>query len=242
MGTRRGTEGYNLQPGRTLGGRYEVLSLLGIGWEGEVYKVREIRTGIERGAKLYFPERDPRGRALLRYAHKLNKLKTCPIVIQYHHQDVCRIRGRKVEFLVSDYVDGEMLSSYIARQRGKRLPAFEALHALHALARGVESIHHLGEYHGDIHSDNVIIRRAGIGFDVKILDFFDLGSPSREKIQADVFDLVYTLYEMIGAAAGYAKAGPEIRQVVKGLKRGLIRKRFRTAGQLREGIENLRWE
>ncbi len=147
-----------------------------------------------------------------------------------------------MEFLVSDYVDGEMLSSYIARQRGKRLPSFEALHALHALARGVESIHHLGEYHGDIHSDNIIIRRAGIGFDVKLLDFFDLGPPGRERIQADVFDLVYALYEMIGGAPGYAKAGPEIREVVKGLKHSLIRKRFRTAGQLREGLENLRWE
>jgi len=242
MARSRDTDGYDLPPGRVLAGKYEVLTLLGKGWEGEVYEVREVRTGIERAAKIFFHERNPRGRALLRYAHKLNKLKACPVVIQYHHHDTAWVRGRKVEFVVSDYVEGEMLSTFIAQQPGKRLRSFEALHVLHALALGVEPIHHMGEYHGDIHSDNIIIRRSGVGFDVKLLDFFDLGAPTREKIQTDVFDLVYTLYEMVGGSERYAKAGPEIRQIVKGLKQSLIRRRFRTAGELRQGLENLRWE
>lgn len=241
MAATRGTGGYDLPPGRILGGGYEVLSQLGKGWEGEVYKVREIRTGIERAAKLFFQERNPRGRATLRYAHKLNKLKDCPVIIQYHHHDYARIRGRKVEFVVSDYVDGEMLSAFVARQRGKRLRPFEALHVLYALARGVEPIHHMSEYHGDIHSDNVIMRRKGIGFEVKLLDFFDLGAPTREKIQYDIIDLVHTLHEMIGGAACYSKAGPVVHQLVKGLKHTLILKQFRTAGQLREALENLQW-
>lgn len=242
MGAAKAVEGYDLPPGRTLGGRYEVISFLGRGWEGEVYKVCEVRTGIERAAKLFFPERNPRGRALIRYAHKLNKLKACPIIIQYHHQDSTRVRGQRVDFVVSDYVDGDVLSAFIARYRGKCLPAFQALHVLHALARGVEPIHHLGEYHGDIHSDNIMIRREGIGFDVKLLDFFDLGRPTRENIQDDVFDLIYVLYEMVGGAKGYSRTGPEIRQIVMGLKRSLIRRRFRTAGALRQGLENLKWD
>ena len=42
---------FDLTAGRKIAGKYEVLSLLGAGWEGEVYKIREIRTGIERAAK-----------------------------------------------------------------------------------------------------------------------------------------------------------------------------------------------
>ena len=44
---------FNLPPGVTIARKYEVLSKLGAGWEGEVYKIREIRTGIERAAKLF---------------------------------------------------------------------------------------------------------------------------------------------------------------------------------------------
>ena len=45
---------FDLAPGRILVRKYEVLSLLGAGWEGEVYHIRELATGIERTAKLYF--------------------------------------------------------------------------------------------------------------------------------------------------------------------------------------------
>ena len=55
------------------------------------------------------------------------------------------------------------------RQRGRRLSPFEALHLLHALVRGVEEIHAVGEYHGDLHSDNIIVRRRGLGFEVKVV-------------------------------------------------------------------------
>ncbi len=176
MATRSRQPGfYELPPGRSLGSRYEVVEFLGCGWEGEVYKVVEVRTGIERAAKIFYPQRNPRGRALLQYARKLNKLGHVPIIIQYHHQDTARVRGRVVEFMVSEYVPGELLSAFQARQPGKRLKSFEALHVFHALASGIAPIHQAGEYHGDLHTDNVVVRLRGIGFEVKLMDFFDLG-------------------------------------------------------------------
>lgn len=233
---------FDLEPGRTLGSRYEVAGFLGEGWEGEVYKVVENRTGIERAAKIFYPQRNPRGRALLRYARKLNKLKGNPVIIQYHHQDTARVHGQKVEFMVSEYVSGEMLSAFIQRQPGSRFRAFEALHILYALADGIAPIHYTGEYHGDIHSDNVIIKRRGIGFSIKLLDFFDLGRPSREKIADDVVDLAAILYELIGGKAHYARCGPEIKRIVCGQKRSLITKRYPSAGILRQALNNLAWE
>ena len=231
----------DLRPGLTLGRNYYVVEFLGAGWEGEVYKVEERRTGILRAAKIFYEQRSPNERQLKRYVRKMYKLRGCPIVTQYHHRDIARVGGRQTEILVSDYSEGEMLSDFLAKQPRKRLPSFEALHLLYALARGVEPIHFLGEYHGDIHSDNVMVWRSGLGFEVSLLDFFDLGRSTREKVQEDVYDLVGLLHEMIGGTDGYKKAGPDVRSVVLGRKHNLIRAQYRTAGQLRLALENLEW-
>lgn len=146
-----------------------------------------------------------------------------------------------MEFMVSEFVAGEMLSAFQARQPGKRFRSFEALNILHALATGIAPIHHAGEYHGDIHSDNIIIRRQGVGFQIKLVDFFDLGRPSREKIRDDVVDLAHTLHELVGGHDWYAKCGPEIKRIVCGLKRSLIVKRYPSAGVLSQALESLEW-
>lgn len=232
---------YGLAPGRKLGSYYEVVELLGRGWEGEVYKVVETATGIERAAKLFYPMRNERGRALQRYARKLNRLRSVPAIIQYHHRGTARIRGRQMEFLISELVEGELLSNLLKRQHAKRLQVFEAFHLLHAMAEAVEPIHELREYHGDLHSDNIIVRRRGIGFGIKLLDFFDLGRPTRVKIADDVVDLVNMFYELIGGPSRYARSGSQVKQIVCGKRRSTIHDRYPTAGQLKIALENLEW-
>jgi len=232
---------YNLQPGRTLGRNYFIVEFLGAGWEGEVYKVEERRTGVLRAAKIFYEGRRLSTVQMQRYAKKLNRMKRCNIITQYLHRDVARVGRETVEILVSDLAEGIMLSSFLEQQKRKRLSSFEALHLLHALAVGMEPIHYLGEYHGDIHSDNILVQRVGIGFEVHLLDFFDLGRPTKEKIQNDVIDLVSILHEAIGGQDGYSKTGSEIRQIVNGRKHSLIAKKFKTAGQLRIALENMEW-
>ncbi|MBU1318790.1 MAG: protein kinase [candidate division Zixibacteria bacterium] len=230
-----------LSPGRILGKNYEVVEFLGNGWEGEVYKIEERSTGIPRAAKIFYDRPRVSDSSLRRYARKMFKLRSCDIVTQYHHRDTVRMSGKSVDVMISDFVEGIMLSTFLGQQRGKRLSSFEALHVLYAVVSGIEQIHALGEYHGDIHSDNIMINRQGIGFEIHLLDFFDLGRPSRQKVQADVYDLVSLLYEMIGDKAGYTRTGSEIRQIVLGRKHTLIRERFRTSGDLRSALENLNW-
>ncbi|RMD82740.1 MAG: serine/threonine protein kinase [Candidatus Dadabacteria bacterium] len=244
MGARRppDIETFGLEPGRRLAGKYVVGELLGKGWEGEVYHVTEIATGIERAAKIFFPKRNPHNRALKFYARKLNKLRNCSILIQYHTQESFRYKGMQVPFLVSDYVEGELLSDLLARQPGGRLHPFEALHLLYALVRGVEEIHRLGEYHGDLHSDNVIVRRVGLGFDVKVVDMYHWGRATAAHLQDDVCYLVRILYDAVGGARHYAKQPPEIKAICCGLKRSLITKKFRTASHLRRYLETFEWQ
>jgi hypothetical protein len=232
---------FDIKAGRVLAGKYEVIQRLGRGWEGEVFLVSEHPTEIERAVKLFYPHRNPGDRIANFYARKLHRLRHCPIAIQYHTRETISYRRVPVTLLVSDFVEGELLSDFLRRQPGRRLTAFQALHLLHALATGIECIHQMKDYHGDLHSDNIIVQRYGLGFELKLLDFFHWGTPRPENIRDDVINLVKILHEAVGGAARYSRQPPEIKGICCGLKHGLILKKFRTAGQLREYLENLEW-
>ncbi|MFH2035787.1 MAG: protein kinase [Candidatus Zixiibacteriota bacterium] len=233
---------YDLKPGLTLGRNYFVVELLGVGWEGEVYKVEERRTGILRAVKIFYEHRRPTKIQMERYAKKMYKLRSCPIITQYHHRDIARVNRNQVEILVSDFAEGVMLSKFLNEQYRKRLSPFEALHLFYALVKGIERIHYLGEYHGDIHSDNIMVRRKGLGFKVYLLDFFDLGRSTKAKIQYDIYDLISVLHEIIGGASGYKVADDHIKKIIMGRKHSLIREKFKTAGDLRLALDNLVWD
>jgi serine/threonine protein kinase len=232
---------FDLPPGRSLTPKHEIICKLGAGWEGEVYKIRERSTGIERAAKLFFPQRNPRNKTSKSYAQKLHKLRHCSIVIQYHTEEYMTYRKTPITVLVSEYVEGELLSDFLHRQPGRRLSPFQALHLLHALAVGIEEIHHLREYHGDLHPENIIVSRYGLGFDLKLLDMFNWSTPKKQNIQDDICDLIRIFYDATGGAKYYAKQPPAVKTICCGLKRSLILKRFRTAAQLREHLETMRW-
>ena len=233
---------FDFPQGRVLAKKYEVIRKLGQGWEGEVYLVKEKLTDIERAAKFFFPQRNPDNKALKFYAKKLHDLRNIPIVIQYYTQETILYRGVEVPFLISDYVEGELLSSYLMRQPGKRLESFRALHLLHELACGIESIHHMKEYHGDLHTDNILINRFGLSYNIRLLDMFNWGASKNENIQQDVCDLIRIFYDALGGQKHYAKLPKEVKSICCGLKQSLIKKKFRTAGQLREYIETMTWE
>ncbi len=232
---------FDLPEGSILGDKYVVRERLGSGWEGEVFLVRERGTGIDRAAKFFYPQRNRSNRALRFHARKTHKLRHCPIMVQYLTQERIQYDGLEIPFLVSEFVEGEILTAFLKRQPGRRLHPFQALHLLHALAAGVEPIHQLGEYHGDIHTSNVIIERYGLGFSLKLIDMYRLDAPRKEKIHYDVCDLIYLFYEALGGRKTYRHHPPEIKQIIRGLKRTLILQQFRNAGQLRSFLENLRW-
>jgi serine/threonine protein kinase len=232
---------FDFPPGRIVAGKYEIDRLLGSGWEGEVYAIIERATGIRRAAKFYYPHRDPTGKAAIQYARKLDALRSCPILMQYYHQEVALVKRRKVTVVISELVEGQQLSEFIASQPRKRLSTFEALHVLYELAKGIAPIHARGEYHGDIHDDNIMIRRHGIGFDLKLLDFFDLGKPTRDKIHKDVLNLVEVFHALVGGRKQYAQQPKVVKEIVRGLKDSLILERFHSAGDIQRHLEALEW-
>ncbi len=234
-------ESFVLAPGRVIARKYEVVSKLGDGWEGEVYKIRERSTKIERAAKLFFPHRNPRNKTSNFYARKLHKLRHCPILIQYYTEETMIYRRMPITILVSEYVEGEMLSQFLKRQPGGRLLPFQALHLLDSLVVGMECIHRLREYHGDLHTDNVMVSRYGLRFDLKIMDMFHWVAPKRENIQDDIVSLIRLFYDALGGARYYRRQPDEVKTICCGLKRTLILKKFPTVSHLRQHLETMQW-
>jgi serine/threonine protein kinase len=235
-------EAFDLEPGRSIARKYEIVSKLGGGWEGEVYRIREKNTGIERAAKLFYPDRNVRNKAAVAYARKLHSLRDCPMVIQYHTEETILIRRTPITVLVSEYVEGEILTNFLARQPGGRLHPFQALHLLYALAKGISEMHRRREYHGDLHSDNIIVQHYGLEFDLKILDLIQWEAPKREGLQDDICDVIRMFYDALGGARFYPKQSRRIKDIIRGNKRSLILKRFPTATHLRLYLEALGWD
>lgn len=228
--------------GQQLAGKYRVVARLGGGWEGEVYLVREQGTGIDRAAKVFFPERNPGNTVGRAYAKKLHRLRHCEALVQYVNQETLTFRDCLVTLLVSEFVDGEPLSRYLAKQRGGRLTEFEALHLLYALAKALEPIHAAREYHGDLHSENVMVDRVGLRYQIKLLDFYmRRGATRSENIGGDVCDMARLLYDMVGGRKHYGRQSQQVKDICCGLKHSLILRKFRNAGRLRQHLEALRW-
>lgn len=235
-------ESFALQPGQTVGGHYTVTAMLGRGYEGEVYRVRERRTGVTRAAKLFFPHRNERDQAVRRYARKLERLRDCPLLMKYHHSETIRFETGPVTALISEYIEGEILDNFVQRQPGKRLAVFEAMCLLHTLAVGLEKVHSRREYHGDMHAGNVIIRRRGVFFDAKVVDLYDWGAPSAENRREDVINMIRLFYDALGGKSAYRSLPDEAKWICCGLKRGMIVDRFPTARHLRMHLERFEWD
>lgn len=228
---------FELAPGERINDKYLVEAFLGGGLQGEVYRVTELGTRVRRAAKLFFPQQNQGGRTARYYAQRLDRLRDCPIVIQYHHAEKIKVHGIDVICLLSEYVNGILLSDFIAKHPGSRLPAFKALHVLYPLVCGLESIHAQREYHGDIHPWNILIRPRGIFFDIKLIDFYNLGRPTAQHRREDIIDVVRLLYTMVGERRRYARQPPAIKAICRGMQRNLILQSFPTASHLRRHLE-----
>jgi len=233
---------FRFKPGIILLDKYEILSKLGSGWESEVYLVREKCVGVDRAAKFFFPQRNQRNRNMRFYARKLHKLRDCPILIQYHTQEKLDYNGVTLPFMVSEYVEGDLLSRFRKSLPGRRFTPFEGMHLLYALASGMEKVHQAHEYHGDLHDDNIIVRRRGLTYDLKLVDLYNWGTPSAENTKDDVCDMVRIFYDAVGGARHYSRQPQYVKNICCGLKRSLIIKKFRTAGHLRRYLETMSWE
>jgi Tol biopolymer transport system component len=151
-----------LAPGTRLG-PYEILSPLGAGGMGEVYRAVDERLKREVAVKVlsrfgsHDPERLKRFEQEARAASALSHPNILTIF------DVGENEG--VPFVVSELLDGETLRERLARGP---LPPRKAVELARELARGLAAAHEAGIVHRDLKPENVFLTKDGR---LKILDF-----------------------------------------------------------------------
>jgi eukaryotic-like serine/threonine-protein kinase len=152
----------SIAPGTRLAS-YDVLSLLGAGGMGEVYRARDTRLGRDVAIKV-LPESfalDPdRVTRFTREAKMLASLNHPGIAAIYGIEEQGATRA-----LVIELVDGEDLSQIIARGP---LPAADALAIARQIADALDAAHGAGVIHRDLKPANIKVKADGT---VKVLDF-----------------------------------------------------------------------
>jgi serine/threonine-protein kinase len=151
-------------PGTLLGGRYRILTLLGRGGMGEVYRAMDLTLGQSVALK-FLPEEAATNQRLLERFHgevRVARLVSHPNVCRVY--DIGQIEG--MPFISMEYVDGEDLSSLLTRIG--RLPTDKAVETARRLCSGLAAAHDRGVIHRDLKPQNIMINKRG---EVVIMDF-----------------------------------------------------------------------
>ncbi len=143
-------------------GPYEILSAIGAGGMGEVYRARDKRLDRTIAVKVLAPnlsgnvehrqrfEREARTVAALSHPH------ICPVYDIGVHDGL--------DYLVMEYLEGENLAARIAKGP---LPIDQALRYAIQIADALEQAHRHGVVHRDLKPGNIMLTKGG----AKLLDF-----------------------------------------------------------------------
>ena len=151
-------------PGRLLAGRYRIISLLGKGGMGEVYRADDLTLGQAVALK-FLPDEAARDQGLLeRFKNEVR------IARRVSHPNVCRVYDvgdvDGHNFFTMEYVDGEDLASLL--RRIGRLPEDKALDIARQLCAGLAAAHAKAVLHRDLKPANIMLDGRG---QVVITDF-----------------------------------------------------------------------
>ena len=165
----------SLAAGTRFGG-YEVLSPIGAGGMGEVYRARDLSLNRTVALKILPP-------LFANDADRLARFKReGQVLASLNHPNIATIHGLEesggVRALVLEYVDGPTLADRLA---AGPITVDEALPIARQIAEALEAAHDHGVVHRDLKPANVKLRPDGT---VKVLDFGlakALESPSSER-------------------------------------------------------------
>ena len=153
-----------LQPGVLFGGRYEILSVLGQGGMGAVYKARDRELDRLIALKVIRPELATDPAILLRFKQELILSRNIT------HKNVVRIfdlgEADGIRFISMEYIDGEDLRT-ILRRDGKFTPK-DAISVVEQVCRALDSAHTEGVIHRDLKPQNIMRDRHGR---IVVMDF-----------------------------------------------------------------------
>lgn len=147
-----------LAPGTRLG-PYEILSQIGAGGMGEVYRARDSKLDRDVAIKV-LPE------SFAQDADRLTRFtREAKTLAALNHPNIASIYGIEGNALVMELVEGDDLSTVIA---AGPMALADALPIARQIADALEAAHEQGIIHRDLKPQNIKVRRDGA---VKVLDF-----------------------------------------------------------------------
>ena len=152
------------QPGDVLGGRFEILQVLGEGGMGTVYKAVDREVDHVVALKLIRPELAVHPAILARFKQELLTAR------QVTHRNVIRIHDLSevdgVKFISMEFVEGCDLRKMLI-DRGK-LPPEEAVEVIRQVCLALDAAHSAGVIHRDLKPQNVMQDKQGR---ILVMDF-----------------------------------------------------------------------
>jgi len=151
----------SLQTGSRLG-PYEIVSAIGAGGMGEVFKARDTR--LDRSVAIKVLPKHIAAREDLRVRFE----REARAVASLNHPHICVLhdigKQDEVDFMVMEYLEGETLAARL----GKGALPLEMVQKLGCqIADALDRAHRKGVFHRDVKPANIMVTRDGI----KILDF-----------------------------------------------------------------------
>ncbi len=172
-------------------GPYEIVSRIGAGGMGEVFRARDTRLERSVAIKVLPPEFASNAALKLRFEREAKSIS------QLNHPHICTLHDvgsdDGVEYLVMELIEGETLADRIARSP---LPLADVLRYGAQIAEALDAAHAAGIIHRDLKPGNVMLTKSG----AKLLDF---GLASSK--------------EVVGAGNAHEQVGAESRTAFKPL-------------------------
>jgi tetratricopeptide (TPR) repeat protein/predicted Ser/Thr protein kinase len=153
-----------LEIGTVLGGRYEILDLLGEGGMGAVYKAADREVDRVVALKVIRPEMASNPEILARFKQELllsSKVTDRHVIRIY---DLGEAQG--IKFITMEFVDGENLHKILRQQ--VKLNAAEAVEIMEQVTSGLAAAHREGIIHRDLKPANIMRDKSGR---VVVMDF-----------------------------------------------------------------------
>ena len=153
-----------LAAGTVLGRRYEIVSLLGEGGMGAVYRAMDRELNRPVALKVIRPELAKQKSIIERFKQELLLAR------QVTHRNVIRIydlgEADGMRFITMEFIEGEDLRRLLLRE--KKLTAEEAVEITQQVCRALDAAHSVGVIHRDLKPQNIMRDSSGR---ILVMDF-----------------------------------------------------------------------
>ena len=182
----------DLAPGTRLGS-FRIVSLVGVGGMGEVYRARDTRLDRDVAIKVIPAALAADPGRLARFEREAR------VLASLSHPNIAHVHGLEqadgIHALVMELVDGEDLARRIDRGA---IPFPEAVAVARQIADALDAAHEKGIVHRDLKPANVMITADGV---IKVLDF-GLAKPAPDEAGTESLTHSPTAFAVAGTREG----------------------------------------